>query len=196
MHPFRDFSASLYRKPGVADASLFVQDRYGLNINLILLCIWVAETGGGALTAGNIATALRRLADWEQHVIQPLREIRRACRHEALGIPEFLLQTFQPQIETVELGAEHVEQLVLAEFARGWTENDARFPVDESPDNSVGHSAGKPAGDAVCSLKAYIGELDIVPEAPLTECLSVILQAAFAGAYFPVDAADSEQPAS
>ncbi len=181
MHPFRDFSASLYCKPGIADASLFVQERYGLNINLVLFCVWVADTGGGALTTGNIATALRRLADWQKHVIKPLREIRRACRHEALGIPECLLQTFQPQIETVELGAEHIEQLVLGEFARGLASTAGGSSLDKGRGNPVDN----PAGDAVCSLKAYMDELDIVPDDQLTECLSVILQAAFTGKRFP-----------
>jgi uncharacterized protein (TIGR02444 family) len=171
VHPFWDFSLSFYRQPGVADACLFVQDRYGLNINIVLFCVWVANSGGGALTTAHIATALRRIADWEGHVIKPLREIRRACRREALGVPEFLLQMFQPQIETVELEAEHVEQLVLAELVLS-----LEFSAEEGDD---------PASDAVRSLKAYVDELDVVQDAQLTECLSTILHAAFAGTQFP-----------
>ncbi len=171
VHPFWDFSLSFYRQPGVADACLFVQDRYGLNINIVLFCVWVANSGGGALTTAHIATALRRIADWEGHVIKPLREIRRACRREALGVPEFLLQMFQPQIETVELEAEHVEQLVLAELVPS-----LEFSAEGADD---------PASDAVRSLKAYVDELDVVQDAQLTECLSTILHAAFAGTQFP-----------
>ncbi len=171
-HPFWEFSVSFYRKPGVADACLFVQDRYGLNVNVILFCIWAADTGRGMLTSVQINTALHRVADWEEQVIKPLREIRRTCRQEALGIPEFLLQTFVPQIETVELEAEQVEQLVLAELAQGL------MPSAEG-------SSGPVENDAVGSLKAYIGALDITQDAQLTECLSVILHAAFAGASFP-----------
>jgi uncharacterized protein (TIGR02444 family) len=173
-HPFRNFSLSLYRKPGVADACLFVQDRYGLNVNVILFCIWVADIGNGTLASVQITTALRRVADWEDQVIQPLREIRRTCRKEALGVPEFLLQTFLPQIETTELEAEHVEQLVLTELAGSLV-----VSADDSP--------GSAENDAVCSLKAYISVLDIVQDVPLTECLSVILHAAFTGANFPAD---------
>ena len=174
-HPFRDFSSSLYRKPGVADACLFVQDRYGLNVNVILFCIWVADIGSGTLASAQIATVLRRVADWEKQVILPLREIRRTCRKEALGVPEFLLQTFLPQIETTELEAEHVEQQVLTELA-----GDLMVFADSS--------SGNAQSDAVSSLKAYIGTLDVVQDAPLIECLSVILHAAFTGACFPADA--------
>jgi len=169
-HPFWDFSRRFYRKPGVADACLFVQDRYGLNVNLIMLCVWLAKTGGGVLATGKITAALQRISDWEFSVIKPLREIRRVCRHEALGIPEFLLQLFQPEVENTELEAEHVEQLVLAEFARGLS------PADGSD---------TPADDAAQSLKNYVDALDIQQDAQLTECLSIILQAAFDGARFP-----------
>jgi len=171
-HPFWNYSVKLYRKPGVADACLFVQDRYGLNVNLILFCIWAADTGSGKLTSIQVSTALHRVADWEEQVIKPLREVRRTCRQDALGIPEFLLQTFVPQIETVELEAEQVEQLVLAELAQGLM-------------SSAEGSSDYVENDAVGSLKAYISVLDVVPDAQLTECLSVILQAAFAGASFP-----------
>jgi uncharacterized protein (TIGR02444 family) len=169
-HPFWDFSLSLYRKPGVADACLFVQDRYGLNVNLVLLCIWVADSGGGALSAVQMATAMRRIADWERQVIKPLREIRRACRREPLGIPEFLLQIYQPQIESAEIEAEHVEQLVLAEFARS---------LSQAEKSDVA------ARDAAQSLRAYVDELAAGQDEQLTECLSTILQAAFDGASFP-----------
>ncbi len=169
-HPFWDFSLKFYRQPGVADACLFVQDRYGLNVNFILFCVWLAKTGGGALSAEQITVALQRVSDWEASVIKPLREIRRVCRHEALGIPEFLLQIYQPEVESAELEAEHVEQLVLAEFARG-------LPAAGGSDT--------PSNDAAQSLKNYVDKLAITQEARLTECLNIILQAAFEEARFP-----------
>lgn len=176
MHPFWDFSAHLYAKPGVADACLFVQDRYGMNVNLILFCIWFADSGGGSLSGEDIATALRRIADWEEHVIKPLREIRRKSRHEALGIPEFLLDIFRPQIDAVELDAEHVEQLVLAQFGSG-----SESAVERTDDS---------ASAAVSSLESYVGELDIERDAQLAECLSSILHGAFVGTRFPASVSD------
>ena len=174
VHPFWDFSLGLYGKPGVADACLFVQDRYGMNVNLILFCIWFADNGGGSLTGENISTALLRIADWQGQVIKPLREIRRTSRHEALGVPEFLLDIFQPQIDAVELEAEHIEQLILAEFARGL--------------ESSSEGAEDPASAAVASLQRYVAKLDVARDAQLAECMSSILHAAFADARFPAAA--------
>jgi len=170
-HPFADFSARVYRKPGVADACLFIQERYGLNVNLVLFCLWVADRGGGALTAGQIDTAMRRVIDWEAQVIEPLRAIRKTCRSEALGVPEFLLQMFAPQIETAELGAAQVERLVLASLV---------------PD--TGPSTGE-ADAAVRSLDTYVGKLGIAPDAQLAECLTAILQAVFAGVRYTANRA-------
>lgn len=155
---------TLYAKPGVADACLYLQDRYGLNVNCILLCVWTAADGRGALTSVHMATALRRIADWDTQAIGPLREIRRKCRHEPLGVPEFLLQTFTPQIEAAELAAEHVAQLVLADAVRN-------LAVTDAP--------GKPIADAEMSLRALLDAADVAVDARLNECLDDVLRAAF-----------------
>ncbi len=171
-HPFQEFSASLIRKPGVADACLFVRDRYGLNVNLILFCVWVADGGSGSLSIEAATAVVRRIADWEQQVVEPLRDIHRACRHEPLGIPEFLLHTFEPHIETAGVEADRVEQLVLADFVQS-------MPVAGADDGR-----DERAKTAVRSLKAYLSVLEIEPDARMTECLSVVLQAVFSGAGF------------
>jgi len=170
-HSFADFSTRVYRQPGVADACLFIQERYGLNVNLVLFCIWVADRGGGALTAGQVDTAMRRVIDWEERVIAPLRAIRQTCRSEALGVPEFLLQMFAPQIEMAELGAAQVERLVLASLA-------------PEPGPATGA-----ADAAVRSLDIYVGKLGIAPDAQLAECLTAILQAVFSGARYAANRA-------
>ncbi len=169
-HPFWDYSVRLYGKPGVADACLYLQDRYGLNVNCVLLCAWIAADGRGALTSAHLATALRRIADWEAQAIRPLREIRRKCRQEPLGVPEFLLQTFAPQIEAAELAAEHVEQLVLAETVR---------------DLAAVAAPGEPVVDAEVSLRALLDAAGVAVDARLNECLGDVLRAAFPGATRP-----------
>jgi len=163
-HPFWDYSVSLYGKPGVADACLYLQDRYGLNVNCILLCVWIAAEGRGALTGVHVATALRRIADWEAQAIGPLREIRRKCRREPLGVPEFLLQPFAPHIEAAELAAEHVEQLVLADTVR---------------DLAVADTCGEPVADAELSLQALLDAAGVTVDARLNECFDDVLRAAF-----------------
>ncbi len=175
-HSFIDFSAQMFRKPGIADACLFVQERYGLNVNLVLFCVWVADCGGGSLTAEHLQEAWRRLADWHKQVIKPLRDIRRVSRNEALGTPEFLREGFVPQAEAAEQEAGRVAQYVLAEFAR--TLAGSTQAVNDRADA------------AMTSLMTYISELDIVSDRQLTECLDAILQTVFGGTGFPAASMD------
>ncbi len=185
-HSFIDFSAQMFRKPGIADACLFVQERYGLNVNLVLFCVWVADCGGGSLTAEHLQEAWRRLADWHKQVIKPLRDIRRVSRNEALGIPEFLRDGFVPQVEAAEQEAERVAQYVLAEFARTLAVSAQAVSAQAVSAQEVNDRAGA----AMTSLMTYMGELDIVSDRQLTECLDAILQTVFGGTGFPAASMD------
>ncbi|MBT8440796.1 MAG: TIGR02444 family protein [Gammaproteobacteria bacterium] len=165
--PFWDFSLSIYGRPGVADACLFLQDRYGLDVNLILFCVWVGSTGRGSLAEPAIDACVSRTSDWRECVIEPLRQIRRACRDEPLGVPEFLLQVFRPSMHDVELDAEHVEQLVLAELA-------SSMPAEEVADDVR-------FDDARRSLLRYVEQQRVQRDSSMDECLVAILRAAFPG---------------
>lgn len=170
-HPIWDFSLRIYRKPGVADACLFLQDRYGLNVNVILMCVWSAAAGQQPLAARHFELALRRIRDWERIVIRPLRDIRRACRQEPLGVPDYLLQSFRPLAQALELDAEHVEQLIIAEVVQ-----------DLGADDGC-----EPAAAARQSLTAYMEVTDVPRDKSLVDCLNIVLAAAFDGASYSGD---------
>lgn len=166
-NPFWDYSLSVYGKVGVADACVYLQDKYGLDVNLLLFCTWLGASGRGSLEQGEIESCIRRTGDWRARVIEPLRSIRRACRAEPLGVPEFLLQIFQPLMREIELDAEHVEQLVLAEFIR----NKPAEPVADEVR----------AFDAERSLLNYLGAAGVPRDRQLDACLRTILSASFPG---------------
>ena len=42
---FWAFSLEVYGRPGVAPACLALQDRHGLDVNLLLFCCWAASQG-------------------------------------------------------------------------------------------------------------------------------------------------------
>ena len=43
--PFWQFSGAVYAHPGVAEACLDLQDRHGLDVNLLLFCAWAGVQG-------------------------------------------------------------------------------------------------------------------------------------------------------
>jgi len=164
-NPFWDYSVSIYGKPDVADACIFLQDKYGFDVNLLLFCVWLGAAGRGSLNADEIDGCIKRTRDWRARVIEPLRSIRRACRDEPLGVPEFLLQIFRPLMLDIEKEAEHIEQLVLAELIRN-------KPAEDVADDVK-------AFDAQRSLREYVRVAGIDRERQLDACARTILAAAF-----------------
>lgn len=115
-NPFWDFSARVYARPGVAEACVDMQDRFGLDVNLLLFCLWSAAAGPGRLSSADIAELETLVADWQATTVQPLRALRRRSR-DRLGAE--LAGFFRRAMLRVELEAERVEQELLFRWAAG-----------------------------------------------------------------------------
>lgn len=118
-HPFWDFSLELYGRPGVAPACLGLQERLGIDVNLLLFCCWAAESGHGQLSAVELAGALEVAQSWSRAVVLPLRGVRQWLkpRLEAglpAGAPAAAVGALRRDVKASELAAEHAEQLMLA----------------------------------------------------------------------------------
>ena len=55
--PFWDFSVAVYGASAVEGECLTLQDQFGIDVNLILLCAFVGAAHGVALTPDDIASA-------------------------------------------------------------------------------------------------------------------------------------------
>jgi uncharacterized protein (TIGR02444 family) len=74
---FWDFSLTLYGRPGVAPACLALQDRFGADVNLLLLGFWRAHRRFPGWAESEIARA-EAAAGPVNAVLRPLRQARRA----------------------------------------------------------------------------------------------------------------------
>ena len=113
-HPFWEYSLALYAKSGVSGDGLMLQDEYGLDVNLILFCIWAGAEGPGELTEVELSECVARAGQWQTEVVVPIRRIRRALKQDALGATSELVRIYRPRVQGLELESEHVEQLLLA----------------------------------------------------------------------------------
>jgi len=59
---FWDFSCNLYAKQGVAQSCLSLQDIYGCNVNVLLLCVFLHEQGY-ALTPDQLVTIVDAITE-------------------------------------------------------------------------------------------------------------------------------------
>jgi uncharacterized protein (TIGR02444 family) len=105
---FWAFSLALYARPGIADACLRLQDTHGLDVNLLLLCCWLARRGC-RLSAADLAAAEARAVPLRARVLEPLRAARRALK----TMPGSGAAAVYAQLKQVELAAEREEQRVI-----------------------------------------------------------------------------------
>ena len=112
--PFWDFSVAVYGRDGVAPACLSLQDRYGLDVNLLLYCCW-AGGRGVRLGAAELAALVAASRGWQTDIVRRLRSVRRLLKTQGHAAPPEQAEALRQRVAAVELDAEHVEQLLLAE---------------------------------------------------------------------------------
>lgn len=123
-NPFWDYSLALYRRPGVETACLDLQRRHGIDVNLVLLCCWLAERGT-PLDDRLLARLSAAVDEWQSEVVRPLRAVRRrlkAMLEAAAGGPAVwsdLARSLRERILALEIDGERLEQLRLAEVVAG-----------------------------------------------------------------------------
>lgn len=104
--PFWIYSLTTYSRKEVAVGCLALQDRFGLDVNLILLCCWLGSRGA-ILDRLQADRAVALAKEWAEPVIAPLRAVR---RHLKSGIADEEIATFRKQLAALELDAEKIQQ--------------------------------------------------------------------------------------
>ncbi|MGB5949325.1 MAG: TIGR02444 family protein [Parvibaculum sp.] len=113
---FWDFSLVLYARPGVEAALLALQDEEGLDVNLILFCLY-AGARGRSLEEATLAGMRGIGAGWGQGVVAPLRAARRALKPIAEG--DAAAARLRAEVKRLELAAEKEMQLRLDALLAG-----------------------------------------------------------------------------
>ena len=111
---FWSFSLDFYGRPGIAEACLELQDRHGLDVNLVLYCCW----HGDILTHARLQAAIDLTAPWRAELVQPLRALRRRLKPGFPPFPEADVQALRKRIADAELEAERLQQQALDALAR------------------------------------------------------------------------------
>lgn len=161
MENFWDFSVQHYAKPGVADACLTLQDQHGLDVNLVLLCIWQGRNYG-ELSARQFDRIIGFSERWADNTVRPLRNNRRWLKRyrEEIGIPSERLEGFRGKVKRLELEAEHLQQDQLQQLV-----------MEQICDNgTIGPDT------AIRNLEGYLAKMGVEKTEELTACLAAIVQ--------------------
>jgi uncharacterized protein (TIGR02444 family) len=157
--PFWRFSLDVYRRPGVADACLVLQDQCRVDVNLLMFLLWQASTTR-ALGLEDVRALDEHVRGWREGAIAPLRAQRRSLKERppSLLTPE-AAEAFRTRVKTLELEAERLQQ-------------EAMFRLAEQ--QAWGQVASSPAEAARRSIAAY--QQHVVCEFPV-ETVKALLRA-------------------
>jgi uncharacterized protein (TIGR02444 family) len=165
-HPFWDFSLGVYKLEGVAPACLVVQERHGLDVNVLLYCCWLGASGRGVLTPGELDKSLSAAAVWHREIVRGVRAVRQRLKGGVPPAPRDLSDALRSRIAKIEVDLEHVEQLMLA------------AAVDR-PENRL-LDAERRAADAAANVGAYLAAVGARLVDDDRRQFAIILGAAFA----------------
>jgi uncharacterized protein (TIGR02444 family) len=105
------YAETLYRQPGIAELCLMLQDKHGLDVNLLLFTSWYGFYYG-KLSDDQMARANDLSGEWSAHVVKPLRSVRRWLNRD--GDTEELLRN---RVKDGELAAEYLQLNMLEQLA-------------------------------------------------------------------------------
>lgn len=107
---FWRFSLAFYAGPGLADALIALQDRAGLDVNLMLFALWRGAVHGQRLQASELRAAAAAIAPLRREIVGPLRDLRRRLK----TVEDADIQTLRRRVLGLELAAERAAQSRLA----------------------------------------------------------------------------------
>jgi len=133
---FWDYSVALYGRPGVEAACLELQQRHRIDVNLVLLCLWLGERGT-ALDGEALARLCHAADRWQLEVVRPLRTLRRRLKgrladaepNSVAGDWPGLAASVRERAIALEIDAEHLEQVHLGRVAAGLPATAASGPA-------------------------------------------------------------------
>ncbi|TNE34310.1 MAG: TIGR02444 family protein [Alphaproteobacteria bacterium] len=111
-----DFAVRIYNDRAVEGACLRLQDRRGLDVNLVLFCVWAAASGRGRLSEEELEAALEASLVWQAEVVAPLRHVRRFLKNQPGPGDSRLGAELARGIAESELFSEHMEIQILTEI--------------------------------------------------------------------------------
>jgi uncharacterized protein (TIGR02444 family) len=172
-NPFWNFSLEIYARTGVAEACLALQNEFGVDVNMVLYCVWLADQGR-ALDDAAAGDCIAITHPWQTRMVSIIRELGRACRNDSLLAPEAFRESIRRELARVELHAERIEQELLLAFSIGTARG---VPSEERASLGSSGSRRSPAS-AEGNMANYFAAAGIVMNERSGELIDRILAAA------------------
>ena len=110
-NPFWDFSLAVWGREAVEPACLALQERHGIDVNLLLFCGWAGRRGH-ALDAADLARLIEAARPWREATVLPLRKLRKWLKDQNVA-PGTAAGALRVRIKANELESEAIQQQLL-----------------------------------------------------------------------------------
>ena len=116
------FSLAVYQDDAVQKECLDLQDRHGIDVNMLLFCMllfcaFVGAVHGAIISEHDVRDALSLIGAWNANVVRALRQVRRELKLFADPSPiQIAAGELRTSVNAAELAAEQIEQAMLETF--------------------------------------------------------------------------------
>ena len=115
----RQFALAVHEDDGVAQACVSLQDRFDLDVNVLLLAAYVGAVRRQTITAEQLASARALVDSWRDEVVRPLRGVRRRLKSGPAPAPSPQTDEMRGKVAKAEIAAEVIELDVLGSWVEG-----------------------------------------------------------------------------
>ena len=157
--PLWTFALGFYARPGVAPACLALQERLGVDVNVLLLAAFAFARHGTALDGAAIADADGRVSAWRSEVVAALRRVRTTLKTGPAPAPDRWTDDLREGVKALELRAERIALSVLDAWLAGRTTGATDASPDTALDAVISHYAADPAALADPAVQAALRAL-------------------------------------
>jgi len=138
-----------------------LQDAHGLNVNLVLWCVWTSMRFAEADSA-TLKRAIMIADEWEKSVVAPLRGVRRRLKEFAGLDLQGKVENVMESVKTAELASECALQERLEAFARSTLAPEQASAPEQRARRALAAyarqaGAARTAGFSVALLEKVIG---------------------------------------
>jgi uncharacterized protein (TIGR02444 family) len=140
--PFRRFALAVYRRPGVSEACLLLQDRACVDVNVVLLGAYAGAVMRVEVTADALQPIVEGVAAWHREVVIALRTVRRRLKTGPPPAPDGATARLRHGVKRLELDAELVELDALAELSTQLAGRRTRLDAEQAAAAAVGVVVG------------------------------------------------------
>lgn len=121
---FWQFSIDRYGRDGVSELCIAWQDTLGVDVNLVLFCIWVGQNGCRIPELVLQDCISGPAGTWQRDIVQPLRNARRAMKDWQRD-SQHDVEALRQRVKDLELECERLTQHVLIDTTAGSLKPDA-----------------------------------------------------------------------